>query len=209
MEIKATIIKYKEFGDFFSPEYGCENEVLNEFKRLNQKLREDQKFQLIEILKTGVDNQEKYFVADLLYLYNDFDIELLEPMIFTAIKHKDPSFNRIFLNPCINRFGIKTVIEILKVKFMEGDILCRIGIVNLAYWLRPQEVGVTDILDEIIINEANKSNNLIEKYFYKLRFGDKISSHAEIPNNADELIKAISGQIEYEDILFNKLGWNK
>jgi hypothetical protein len=66
---------------------------------------------------------EKYFVADLLYLYKNFSEELFDPLLDTAIDYKDPSFNRIFLGPCLWSFGRKVVVTKLINKFDTGSLV--------------------------------------------------------------------------------------
>lgn len=209
MDIKTTLEKYKILGDYFAPDYEQDNEVLSKFKVNNPDLTRQHTVELIDILKNSNEITDKYFVADLLYLYDSFDIEFFEPLIKTAINHKDPSFNRIFLRPCMKMFGVKTVAENFADKFVKVGIEERIGISNLVYWLRPQENGEADKLHKTILERANKTTNLIELYHYKLCYPDKIKNSSEIPNNADDLINAITGNKEYENILFNKLGWTR
>jgi hypothetical protein len=84
--------------------------------------------------KSTID--DKYFVADLLYLYPSFSRELLDPLIECAIAHKDPSFNRIFLRPCINSFGLENVTNLL-IEKGNKDSSKMDGINRLKYWLRP------------------------------------------------------------------------
>lgn len=142
-------------------------------------------------------------------MYDNFDQELLEPLLQTAINHKDPSFNRMFLRPCIISFSVRNIADILADKFKQANIDERIGISNLVYWLRPQEDGEVDNLHQVILEKADTAKNLVELYHYRLCFLDKIKDSDKIPNNANELIKAINGNAEYEDLLFNKLGWTK
>jgi hypothetical protein len=209
MEIKTTLEKYKILGEYFAPDYEQDNDVLTEFWESNPNLTRQQTVELVDLLNSSTEIADKYFVADLLYLYDNFDKELLEPLIKTAINHKDPSFNRIFLRPCLTTFGVKAVADNLADKFNNVGIDERIGISNLVYWLRPQEKGEADKLQTTILDKANRTTNLIELYHYKLCYSDKINDSDKIPNNADELIKAIAGQKEYEDLLFEKLGWTK
>jgi hypothetical protein len=105
-----AIKKYKELGEYYCSEYGRSNEALDDFKSRNPTLSKDHTLQLKEVLDAA-SQYDKVFVADLLYLYNDFDEKLLEPMVTTAIRYRDPSFNRVFVNPCLSRFGYKKVID--------------------------------------------------------------------------------------------------
>lgn len=208
MNIKTTLEKYKTIGDYFAPDYERDNDVLNAFKESNPTLSVQQTRELVNLLTNNTDIADKYFVADLLYLYENFDKELFEPLIKTAINHKDPSFNRIFLRPCLTVFGIKAVADNLAEKFNNVGIDERIGISSLVYWLKPEN-GEVDNLHKTILEKANRTTNIIELYHYKLLYSDKIKDSDKIPNNAGELIKAIAGQKEYEDLLFDKLGWKR
>nr|WP_315026331.1 hypothetical protein [uncultured Chryseobacterium sp.] len=207
MEIKTALEKYKVIGDYCAPDYERDNEVLTEFKANNQNLSEQQTVELVTLLKDSSEAVEKYFVADLLYLYNNFSKELFEPLIITAIYHKDPSFNRIFLRPCLKIFGTKVVVEKLTDTFNKADIIGRIGILNLVYWLQPQENEETDKLHHTILERANNTTNLIELYHYKLQYKNKIKYASNIPDNVDDLIEIIGENKEYQELLFEKLGW--
>jgi hypothetical protein len=205
--IRDTIKKYKELGDYFDPEYERDNEVLDEFKSKNQTLTKAQTEELKSILDES-DILAKNFVADLLYLYDDFDESLLDPMVTTAIRYKDPSFNRIFIHPCIRRFGYQKVLAIIKAKFIEGDILDKIGVAGLLYWLRPDDSNeMTELINEIKKRSA-QTDNLIELYHYKLSI-KSIDKKGKIPNDAIALLAMIHGNSELEDLVFNQLGWSK
>jgi hypothetical protein len=207
MNIETTIKKYKDIGDYFDPDYERDNDLLSSFKREHPDLSKDQVIELVKILNSDRDLQDKYFVADILYLYDNFDAELFEPLINTSINFRDPSFNRVFLKPCMRVFGVKVVADNLADKFTEGNILQRLGISNLLYHLRPQENGNADTLHKAILKRADETTNLIELYHYKLCYSDRIKDNNKIPNNASNLIKLVKGNKEYEDLLFNKLGW--
>lgn len=207
MDIKTTLEKYKALGDYLAPDYEQNNEVLSEFKANNPNLSNNQTSELINLLQNNSKITHKYFVADLLYLYDNFDKELVESLLETAINHRDPSYSRIFLRPCLAVYGTKTIADKLADKFVKADIIERIGISKLVYWLTPQENGEADKLHMTILERANKTTNLVELYYYKLRYSDKIKDSKNIPNNAEELIKAIEGHKKNEDLLYNKLGW--
>lgn len=209
MEIKAALEKYKITGDYFASDYERENKVLAEFKAHNQNLSEEQTTELVNLLQSDIEVSDKYFVADLLYLYDSFNRELFETLLIIAIHYKDSSFNRIFLRPCLRVFGTNEVVDSLSDRFNQANIIERIGISKLVYWLRIHENGNIDKLDHTILKKANQTSNLIELYHYKLRYGNKIKHGNNIPDNAEDLIKVIKGNKEYEELLFDKLGWTK
>jgi len=121
MTISEALTQYLEHGNYFDPEYGRENEVLNSFKKDNPVLSVPHAQELIAILEEPDDDwKRKYFVADLLYLYKSLPSQLLSPMLTTAVNYEDPSFNRIFLKPCLNAFGKQLVLANLKDQFQHN-----------------------------------------------------------------------------------------
>ena len=209
MNIEKAIEKYIELGDFFSPDYKQENKVLTEFKKSSPKLNQSQITELVRILENGTDWNEKFFVTDILYLYDRIDEKLYEPLIDSAIQYRDPSFNRIFLKPCLNTFGVEKIAKTLTEKFRNADIINKTSISTLVYWLRPQENGEANILHKEIINRASETDNLIELYYYNLRYSNKIKSKKRIPFDANELIDAVKGNSELEYILYDQLNWRR
>ncbi|MBS1635178.1 MAG: hypothetical protein JST26_04590 [Bacteroidetes bacterium] len=207
MDIQATLNKYKASGNFFDPEYERDNELLSSFKASFPTLSKDQVQEFVNILNTASDIKDTFFVADMLYLYETFSADLFEPLINAAIDFKDPSFNRVFLRPCIRVFGVKAVADMLANKFNSGDIVRKLGVSNLLYHLRPQKNGDADKLHHAILKRAAETTNIIELYHYKLSYADRIKHSAKIPNNANDLVTLVKGNKEYEDLLFNKLGW--
>ena len=141
MDIKTTLEKYKTLGHYFDPEYERENEVLNEFKQNNDTLTDEHNNELISLIRNSSDINDKYFVGDLLYLYDKLSSELIELLITTAINHEDPSFNRIFIQPCINNLGFTSVAENLIWKYKNGSNLDSEGVKRLMYWIRPEETN--------------------------------------------------------------------
>lgn len=206
MTIPEALQQYKELKNFFAFDYERDNEILLAFKKKYPTLSAEQTDELIKILECSKDINEQYFVADLLYLYSTFGDTLMKAMLKTGIMHTDPSFNRIFLKPCVRAYGHKRVAEFLNQEFINGDIVTRIGILNLLYWFRPLNKDVKALRDQILRLSKN-TNNLIELYYYKLMFGSKIQKSWLIPNDALGLTYAIWGNKEYEDLLYNKIGW--
>lgn len=139
MEISTCLKDYKSLGEYFSQDYGRDNEVLSRFKQLNPELSARQVGELKEILENSASINDKYFASDLLYLYDSFSTDLLEPLLKCAIEHEDPSFNRVFLRPCIIVFGFDNVKNRLAEKDETGNPTIKEGIKRLQYWLWPKE----------------------------------------------------------------------
>ncbi len=206
MDIKTALHEYIKLGDYFAPDYERDNDVLIAFKQNNPRLNEQQTAELLTILNDS-DLHNKFFVADLLYLYKDFSPLLFDPMIEAAINYKDPSFNRIFLRPCLFNFGIKRVVDALADKFITGDIIRRISISKLCYWLAPDTMEDIAKLKTIMTLRARETTNLIELYHYRHYCPEGMPGNIRIPENAEELVTMVKGNKEYEDLLFNGLGW--
>ena len=138
MEVSDYLKLYKELGDYFAPDYEQENEVLSAFKKENPTLSIKQVLEFKTILQNSRPINDKYFVADVLYMYSSFSEDLLEPLVDCAIANQDQSFNRIFIRPCIVSFGIDRVKKIIEEKG-EQDSSKLEGIERLKYWLHPKE----------------------------------------------------------------------
>ena len=208
MKIDKAIAQYIAEANFFAPDRGQENLTLHNFKKEHPDLSDSNVRALRKILKA--DNwQEKFFVVDLLYLYESFDESLLNPMIENAISSPDPSSNRIFLRPCMRVFGISTVSNLLAEKFIDSDAVRKIRISSLVYWLQRDNDGDIDKLEQAIVNRSKQTDNIVELYHYNRYFPDKVALDQNIPHNAEELINQIKGNIELEDLLFNGLGWQR
>lgn len=207
MNIVDAIRKYKQSGNYFAPDYEQDNEVLNQFRNDSPQLSHSENEELIGILKDSNDWHEKFFVADLLYLYDKFDMKLLDPLLENAISCSDPSFNRIFLRPCLRVFGTELVSNLLAEKFISGDITRKVRISTLVYWIEREDNSELRSLEEAILDRASTTENIVELYYYSRYFPDKLGINGHIPGNAEQLIGFIKGNKELEDFLFNQLGW--
>lgn len=136
-EIKNAYLKQKIF---FAPEYEQENLVLEDFKNNNQTLSATQSEELIEILFISSEINEKFFVADLLYLYQNIDEKFLLPLVENAINYEDPSFCRIFLYPAFINFGKEKILKILDDRIKTDNTKTKKNIEKLFYWLHEFEL---------------------------------------------------------------------
>lgn len=207
MEIEEALNLYLKQGSYFDPEYERRNEVLMSFKDRNPELSQQQTLGLEEILLKSNEQTEKYFVADLLYLYESFNDGLMNLMLENSIQLGDPSFNRIFLIPCIRAFEHLRIVNWLKVRFETANAKDRIRISSLIYHLNVNRVN-TDKLKSSILDYSKGCNNLIELYHFKLALGDLLPNN-DLPTNANALTSMIIGNDEYEHLLFEELGWQK
>lgn len=139
MNIESALNEYRIEENFFAPEYDAANAALNKFRSQHIHLTSEETDYLKNILEQGENWPDKYFVADLLYLYDPIPDKLLAPMLRSAIQFDDPSFNRIFLKPCIKSYGLKKIEQLLDEKEREGDASEKEGVARLRYWLRSED----------------------------------------------------------------------
>ncbi|MBL0128793.1 MAG: hypothetical protein IPP83_15355 [Flavobacteriales bacterium] len=225
MELEQTKSAYLKSGEFFDPDYGRENELLSAFKAANRSLSESDANALREILNSNANWNEKHFVADILYLYPDFPEALVDPMLHCAVTYQDPSFDRIFLRPCLRRIGVSAVVDKLIDVLVRGSVVERMGITQLAYWIprppmehngsswQPIEQPRTDeallVLRKAMADQVTKTTNPVELYYYKLVMDKSLPQFAGIPDDAKGLTDLVKGKPELEDLLFNQLGWQR
>jgi len=211
MQLQECLEEYKALKDYWAPDYKSRNKALISFKLKHRILSDEHVTELKKLLETEVMGPNLYFVADLLYLYRGFSSELFEPMINHAILCRDPSLNRIFLRPCAATFGWTAVADLLTEKFIHGDILVKLGITSLYYWIWPKnddDHEAIQRLAETIVAAANQSTNLVEIYLYGLRFKNMMSYKGYMPDGATDLLEKTKGIQECEELLL-KLGWIK
>ena len=208
MNVVEAHTRYLKSGKFFEPEYGRDHEVLFLFCESNPILSSEHTRELIDILAGG-ERQSKYFVADLLYYYQSAPAELLAPVLRAAIELGDPSFNRIFLRVSLVIYGEQAVVNSLVESFKAGGVIDRIGVSLLTYWLQGYHVDFA-ALCELIEQTVESTDNLVELYHYKLSL--PLLPHwkdqfPDIPDDALSLQQQISGNKEYEHLLYEQLGW--
>jgi len=209
MNLEETKSLYLAVGQFHDLEYGRTNRLLEAFRKRNPLLTPEQTHELVEILNVADGYwQPKFFVADLLYYYQSADDSLLSPMLRASIEFRDPSFNRIFLHPCVTIFGINAVLDYLTEAFRTGDAVVRIGVSQLGYWLRRYRADMS-LLIRSIEGAAEKTDNSIEMYFYVLALPHLREKFPGIPTHATALVQQISGNTDYERLLYDQLGWRK
>jgi len=207
MKLTTAIKEYIGSGDFSASDHEKANKIFSRFIQDSPTLSVTETKELKRILKKDDDWPYKFFAANLLYLYDSFDIELLDPLLENAILYPDPGFNQIFLRPGLKIFGTELISERLAQKFGDADILRKIKISSLVYWIEKEDNPQVQKLEDAIVKQAKKTDNIIELYYYNRYFPDKVGIEQRIPNNANELIEAIAGNTELEEILYNGLGW--
>ena len=129
-------------------------------------------------------------------------------MLRAAIEIGDPSFNRVFLRPCLTIYGNKAVVGYLAETFRTGNFVDRIGVSLLTYWQRIYGAEIS-LLYRSVEETAQTTDNLIELYHYKLALPHRKDRFPDIPDDAAALQQRISGNTEYEHLLYEQLRWQK
>src|SRR5262245_13972086 len=91
---------------------------------------------LIEALRDTSSALEgpKWFAADLFSWSDTWADVFFAPLLDAAFDEVDPSYNRYFVNPCIDRFGPRRVNECLLDIAESGSDFRIAGAVNALYW---------------------------------------------------------------------------
>ena len=109
-------------------------QVLNQF-RMQFKGFSDTDIQTLKAFL--LDNEKKWFVADLLDHLQEFPKDLLKPMLYAAVHEPDPSFNNEFIKPCRRVFDYVDIQKLLLDVFQNGSKDEKIGVLKALYWARP------------------------------------------------------------------------
>lgn len=231
MNLTDAIAKYVDAWAAPTPDPSAAFEVIDEFCNSNPSLDGTLVSEFEQVLRRKEDRWlPQLFIANVLLHFRKFDRSLMAPMLQAAIDNPDPSSNRDFLTPCLYSFGAGDVVDWLVNKFGDANLIERVGIDNLVYWLdgypvdveemrqrqtsgfevrewlRSHEIDASSLKDEI--EEAAKSSkNIIELYFYRTALPDRQHLFSDIPRNAEELKERIAGEAHYEHLLYHQLEW--
>ena len=92
---------------------------------------------LIQLATVGNENRRRTtFLCRVLRRRRWMPELLFAPMIRAAVYEVDPSFNRLFIEPCLIRFGQRRVNEELINYFESGSNFEKAGAANAFYWSR-------------------------------------------------------------------------
>lgn len=81
------------------------------------------------------DQDKKLFVA-LVFKDQPVPKKLFTPFLFAAVLHKDPSGNRLFIEPCVRTWGAQAVKERLLQYLRTGTNEEKAGAASAFYWVR-------------------------------------------------------------------------
>jgi hypothetical protein len=90
------------------------------------------------------DNRRKWFVAAFFKSY-PVPRHLLKQMLLAGVLEKDPSYNRNFIQPCVQTFGPETVL-IQHLEYLEsGTDEEKAGAASAFYWVRGESDSTSDL----------------------------------------------------------------
>ncbi len=215
------------------PSSRASHDAMKQFFESNPRLDNNATKALVSILQLR-DNEwlPQLFAAHLLSRYDEFDSELMEPLLWAAIEVQNPSVNKDFLMPCLNAIRAEAVIDWLVETFANAGQVHRIGISNLVYWLTGYSVDPFELrqrkkdgievdewlashaidatkLKNVIAEAARVTDNLVERYHYRLALAEMPELFPDVPDCATALTERIAGNSEYEELLYDRLGWRR
>jgi hypothetical protein len=84
-------------------------------------------------------------------------------MLRAAVEERDPSFNRLYVEPCVRGYGRRATVEALLRFLEEGTTRDKAGAANALYWTRlgDDELGnLREQLDKTLLHEFIKTKDL-------------------------------------------------
>jgi len=141
MDILHTFEVYqKQLEIIRNNNYYGRPQVLRQFR---MQFKDFSEFDITTLKAFLNDNDKKWFVAHLLDNLDTFPVDLLQPMLLTAVNEQDPSFNNDFVKPCRRVFDYVDIQNILLETFRNGDKYKKIGVLKVLYWARPTVHSIT------------------------------------------------------------------
>jgi len=141
MDILHTFEVYqKQLDNIRKNNYYGRPQVLRQFR---MQFKDFSDFDITTLKAFLNDNDKKWFVAHLLDNLDTFPVDLLQPMLLTAVNEQDPSFNNDFVKPCRRVFDYVDIQNILLETFRNGDKYKKIGVLKVLYWARPTVHSIT------------------------------------------------------------------
>ena len=96
------------------------------------------------------DPDRKWFVAEV-FKFQPVPKRLWGPMLRAGVMERDPSFNRVFIDPCVRSFGGQRVLEELLLLLESGTDVEKAGAASAFYWVRgnPEKEDLTEMRERI------------------------------------------------------------
>jgi len=115
-------------------------------KRVAQNTPADWKW-LAEAL---ADSDRKWFVASV-FEFQPVPKRLFAPMLRAGVLERDPSFNRVFIEPCVRSLGGRRVLTALLPYLESGTDAEKAGAASALYWTRgnPRSEDLSDLRDRL------------------------------------------------------------
>lgn len=222
MNLEKLYLAYKKLNCTFDPFYQRDVSEFQQLVDAHSPLSRNQIQDMISILKQEEDSSKKYFVMDFLKLYKEeIPHELYEPVFDAGIRHRDPSFNRLFFIISKQMKGPQAFMEDI-IRLIKGkDLYRKIKAIDSLYWnfhlywsfaiedeksyekyVRERAIGQEEEIYKILnilMREFQKSRNFLVRYMLATYLPKYVSRY---PEEWQEEAQDIIAQIKKEGLPF-------
>ena len=155
---------------------------------------------LDRLIQALEDPNKKMFVARILKMKPLIPSRLLGPLLHAAVMERDPSFNRFFVEPCVEELGANEVRRQLHEYLTTGTNPEKAGAARALYWARDggpcdpdleQQIRITTLTEFIHNNDLKVRQCLIPRL--------KLDPSAYPKKYHDQFVVAISIARSSED----------
>lgn len=105
----------------------------------------------------GEDRNRRLFAGYVLYHSATFPEAVYDSMMRAAIFERNPSVNRVFVQPCVRAFGARRVNETLLDYFENGSDMEIAGATQALYWANPRFEFEDDCVDKDAVHRVFES----------------------------------------------------
>ena len=215
MKLENLYQAYKELDCTFDPFYQKECPELQVLVDKNSPISSDFLEEMKVILSKDDESSRQYFIMDFLKLYKEeIPQELYDPIFDAGIRHRDPSFNRLFFIICTQMKGREAFMNDV-IRCIKGDDLFRkIKAILSLYWnfhlywsyaiedndsfetyIKPRISGHKEEIEKILLilmKEFQESDNFFVRYILATYLPKTLSRYPkEKQAEAQEIITQI------------------
>lgn len=137
LEANAVRRTHAESPENRSAEARAQHELRLQYRAANPVISRKDEAQMIALLQDPVKGDE---VAALLSVMPTFSRDLMHAMMRAAIAMRDPSWNRIFIEPCIRVYDVFAVNDFVLSVIAHGTKQEKTGATRCFYWMRSRIV---------------------------------------------------------------------
>ena len=154
-------------GDDWGRMMQCEGDVRQRYTRANET-------ELGWLLENLGDSEKSWFISLALEGMESLHDQFLMPLVMAGVNEVDPSSNKRFIQPAVQHFGVRRVMECLFDVLKTGNQFEQSGAINALYWAQVPLTFQADTKDFTIENATAESR---EAYQSVADIGRDISLH--------------------------------